>query len=369
MLKLGLVVNPHAGVGGAVALKGSDDVYDQALARGGQPRAESRMPRMLASLGERAGQFHWLCWGEPMGSQYLREAGIDAQVLGEPASVPSAADTVAAARCLLDADIDLLVFAGGDGTARDILGVVGLRVPVLGIPCGVKMHSGVFATTPESAAELLAGLTRGDLVQSVTRDVRDLDEHLLREGRLEPRFFGELRVPEPGGYLQHTKVSGREDEALVAQEIAADVSERLREIDRPVVLGPGSTLQKIKAELGFEGTLLGMDVWQQGQVLIRDADRFWLEDHLTQPLVVLSFTRAQGFLLGRGNQQLSAELLERLKPDDLWVVGSRTKLKSLDGRPLLVDTDDPELDARFSGLTEITTGYEDRLLYAVAAHA
>lgn len=369
MLKVGLLVNPRAGIGGAVALKGSDGVFEQALARGGQPRAESRVPRTLSVLGKQSACCEWYCWGGEMGERYLLDAGIRAEVLGQPGRSTSATDTRAAVTAMLSRDIDLLLFAGGDGTARDILASAAGGVVVLGIPCGVKMHSGVFATTPEAAGELLVSLTRGGLVQSVLRDVRDLDESKLREGRLEPRYFGELRVPEPGGYLQHTKVSGRESEALVSEEIAADVSERLLQTDRPVVLGPGSTLLQIKSALGMTGTLLGMDVWQQGQTLAVDADRHWLDASLDRPLVVLSFTRTQGFLLGRGNQQLSPGLLARLRREDLWVVGSRTKLATLDGRPLLIDTDDPELDRRLTGLIEITTGYEDRLLYAVASHA
>lgn len=231
------------------------------------------------------------------------------------------------------------------------------------------MHSGVFTTTPERAGQLLQSLITGGLVQSVFRDVRDLDEQALRNGRLEPRFFGEMRVPEPGGYLQHTKVSGRENEALAVQEIIADVSERLEQESRPVILGPGSTLMGIKSALGMDGTLLGIDVWQQGRQLAGDVDRHWLDSLGSQPLLVLSFTRSQGFLIGRGNQQLSPELLRSLSPTDLWVVATRTKLASLEGRPLLVDTDDPSLDLAMSGLIEIVTGYEDRLLYRVACHA
>jgi predicted polyphosphate/ATP-dependent NAD kinase len=369
VLKVGLLVNPRAGIGGAVALKGSDGVFEAALAKGGQPRAEARVPRTLNVLGDQSGACEWYCWGGEMGERYLADAGIPAAVLGQPTQPPSAADSRAAVAAMLSREIDLLLFAGGDGTARDILASAGERVVVLGIPCGVKMHSGVFATTPEAAGELLLSLTRGGLVQSVLRDVRDLDESKLRDGRLEPHYFGEMRVPEPGGYLQHTKVSGRESEALVSEEIAADVSERLQQTDRPVILGPGSTLLQIKSALGISGTLLGMDVWQQGRTLATDADRDWLDESLDRPRVVLSFTRSQGFLLGRGNQQLSPQLLARLRREDLWVVGSRTKLATLEGRPLLIDTDDAQLDQRFTGLIEITTGYEDRLLYAVASHA
>jgi predicted polyphosphate/ATP-dependent NAD kinase len=369
VLSIGLLVNPYAGIGGRVALKGSDDVVAEALARGALPRAPGRIRRTLETVGAAVHDCRWSTWGGPMGADYLEELDVEASVLGDPASPSSAEDSRGAVAALIASGIDLLIFAGGDGTARDVLEAADDRLPVLGVPAGVKMHSGVFATTPERAGELLDKLISGGLVQSVRREVRDLDEHALREGRLEPRYYGELRVPEPGGYLQHTKVSGRESEPLVLEEIIADVTERLRDQPRPVILGPGSTLSAIKSALGMQATLLGMDVWQAGKQLAADASGDWLDEHLHDPIVVLSFTRSQGFLLGRGNQQLSPTLLGRLDRGDLIVVGTRTKLASLEGRPLLIDTDDPALDGRLAGLIEITTGYEDRLFYRLESHA
>ncbi len=369
MLKLGLLVNPLAGLGGAVALKGSDGVAEQARQRGATPRAGERTLRALRAAGGALRQCQWFTWGGDMGEACLAQLGLACSVLGTAKGEPSATDTVAAVRALVAQDIDLLLFAGGDGTARDVLGAIDPNVPVLGIPAGVKMHSGVFATTPEMAGELLGRLLTGGLVQSVTREVKDLDEAALRQGTIRPHSYGELKVPEPGGYLAHTKERGRESEALAVEEIAADVVERLQDEKRMVVLGPGSTVRRIKELLGVEPTLLGFDVWQQGATLATDVDAAWLESQLEEGIVVLSFTRNQGFLLGRGNQQLSPAVLRRLKREDLWVVGTRTKLKSLDGRPLLIDTNDPALDAELGGLIELITGYEDRLYYRVGRHA
>ena len=165
MLKFGLVVNPLAGIGGAAGLKGSDAVDTElALARGGRPRGEERCARMLTALGATLGDIAWLTWGGPMGARCLREVAgeneaLRVSVVGTPASVTSASDTVAAARALQAAGVDLLVFVGGDGTARDVVDALGDRLPVLGVPAGVKMHSGVFATTPETAAEVLQRLS------------------------------------------------------------------------------------------------------------------------------------------------------------------------------------------------------------------
>jgi predicted polyphosphate/ATP-dependent NAD kinase len=387
MLKIGLLINPVAGLGGTVALKGSDGADIQVLARdrGGQPRGASRARRMLLALGDAAGRVRWLTWGGDMGEALLQALEIPAQVLGGPVGSRStplcAQDTRDAAVAMCREGADLLVFCGGDGTARDLLDAVGQSLPVLGVPAGVKMHSGVFATTPESAAKILVSLIAGGLVRASLGEVRDLDEAALRDGAVRPRFYGELAVPEAGGFLQRTKESGRENEALALEEIVAEVVARIGDVTGPVVLGPGGSLAAVKEALGMEATLIGFDVLENGVQIGRDVDAAWLERYLSAPapknsrssamgpVLVLSFTRHQGFLLGRGNQQLTPAVLRLIPRRNLWVVGTRSKLLSLDGRPLIIDTDDPELDAAWSGLVQIIAGYDDRLWYQVASHA
>lgn len=368
-LRFGLLVNPVAGIGGSVALKGSDGTAVQAEARqrGGTPRGLDRARRAL-SAAARAAEVRWFTWGGEMGERVLAELGLTFEVLGAAGDCPTAADTREAAQTLQARGIDLLVFAGGDGTARDLLTALGGSLPVLGIPAGVKMHSGVFATTPERAGALIDALVEGGLVSLVEREVRDLDEAAIRAGEIRPRYFGELPVPEPGGYLQHTKERGVESEPLAINEIVAEVVERLADEELPVVLGPGSTLGAIKQALGFDGSLLGFDVWRAGALVAQDVDARWLDAEITAGRLILSFTRGQGFLLGRGNQQLAPGFLRRLGRQSLWVVGTRTKLRSLEGRPLLMDTDDPQLDRQWAGLIEVITGYEDSLLYRLSDH-
>ena len=375
MLTFGLLVNPVAGLGGSAGLKGSDgiEVQAQARARGGQARGLDRAGRALTAAGEAARQVHWLTWGGAMGADALHAAGLPAHVLGEPDEPSSAADTRLAARALVQAGADLIVFCGGDGTARDLFDVVGRAVPVLGVPAGVKMHSGVFATTPESAGRIIAALVEGGLVRAAAAEVRDLDEAAARQGLVQARFYGELTVPEAGGFLQHTKEGGRESEPLALEEIVAEVAQRIEENPGIYVLGPGGSLFAIKSALGMEATLLGVDVLDGGRQVGRDVDAPWLERYLgdtSRPVtLVLSFTRQQGFLLGRGNQQFSPAVLRRIGPEHLWVVGTRTKLLSLEGRPLLLDTDDPVLDREWGGLAEIITGYQDSLFYRMDSGA
>lgn len=371
MMHVGILVNPIAGVGGTVALKGSDGeaVQLEAASAGGKPRGGERLVRMLVSLGGAVQKIRWSSWGGEMGARWMAQADVSATLAGEPVVPSKSADTVRAAQVLRDCGIDLLLFAGGDGTARDVLQGIGDTVPVLGIPAGVKMHSGVFATTPSVAAEILTLLIDGGLVSSTLRDVRDIDEAALRAGEVKSRFFGELKVPEVGGYVQHTKIGGRENEELAVEEIVAEISERLTGENRPVVLGPGSTVAAIKRRLGLAVTLLGVDVWRAGEQIGRDVTAAWLEKNVASPILVLSFTRGQGFLLGRGNQQFTPALLRGVAKESLWVVATRNKLKSLAGRPLLLDTDDESLDASLSGLIEIVAGYEDRLWYRADSRA
>ena len=216
MLKVGLLINPIAGIGGLAALKGSDGVEVQTLAgqMGGRPRSGDRAVRMLQAAGEAVQECDWITWGGAMGEGALVKQSITYRCLGVPMNPCDATDTIRAARKMREEGVDLLIFCGGDGTARDIFEAVGGSIVVLGVPAGVKMHSGVFASTPEVAGELLARLIRGGMVSSVDREVKDLDERALREGELRPRHFGELQVPEIGGFLQHTKEGGRENESL-----------------------------------------------------------------------------------------------------------------------------------------------------------
>jgi len=368
MLRVGLIVNPIAGLGGTVALRGSDgaDTQRAALERGATPRAAERVRAALAPLRDRLGDLEFVAWGGSMGEDVLRSIGIAARVLGEPAVPSTAADTCAAARAMTYAGVDVLLFAGGDGTARDLASTLPLGVPVIGIPSGVKMHSGVFAITPADVGRILLRLLDGGLVASDVAEVRDVDEAALRDGSVATRYYGELSVPRLGGFLQHVKEGGREVETLVLDEIAAWIADRVAEQRGAIALGPGSTVAAVKRRLGIDPTLLGFDVWRDGAPTILDADASALRRIADRDTKwVLSFTRGQGFLIGRGNQQLTADLLRTIERRNLWIVASRTKLLSLDGRPLRVDSGDADVDRRWFGLIEIVTGYEDELWYRI----
>lgn len=374
--RIGWLVNPFAGVGGAAANKGSDDAAIQARARGGELalRAPVRAAQFLTHL--RLGiDPRFVTVAGDMGANSLLAANIPHDCVSWLApAVTTGEDTRSAALALLDAGVDLLVFVGGDGTARDLCASIGCKVPVLGVPSGVKMHSGVFAITPEAAAEVLQGLVTGQLTALIAQEVRDIDETAFRAGNVRSRHFGEMLVPAENHYMQHVKQGGMEVEELVLMDIAAEIRER---IDGDtggllcLIFAPGSTTQFIQQELGFDGTLLGVDVIivdEQHRVVSQHLDvdapalQALVSDYPRVKLIVTAIG-GQGHILGRGNQQLSPSVLARIGKDNVWVVATKSKLEKLDGRPLLMDSADAELDRLWTGFIPVICGYRDVLLY------
>lgn len=375
-LTLGLIINPYAGAGGPIALKGSDELPQavraglQAQAVQGLSPAQQRVRAVWQALrgaGADLARLRVVSVPGALGEVVLQQLGQAADILplvpGEPSS---ADDTCAAAQALQAAGVDLLLFAGGDGTARDICATLGLSLPVLGIPAGVKMHSGVFAINPQSAAELLAELLAGHWVTLDVAEVRDIDEQEVRAGRVRARHYGEMRVPVAARYLQQVKCSGREVEELAVAEIAAGLVEALVP-GQTYAFGPGTTVAAVMQALDLPNTLLGFDLVRDGELLQADVDAAGLlaAADAGELIVVITPTGGQGSLIGRGNQQLSPALLRRLGRECVRVLATHSKLEALDSRPLRLDTGDAGLDAAWSGLWEITTGYQQQVLYAV----
>jgi predicted polyphosphate/ATP-dependent NAD kinase len=368
VLRIGLIINPVAGIGGSTALKGSDGaaVQREAQARGGEGRAASRTLRALNRLGDVAGRFRLVAWPGAMGADAAQASGLPFDTVGQLTGAATQAEDTRRAAAELAACCDLLLFAGGDGTARDICAEIDGRLPVLGVPAGVKMHSGVFAVSPEAAGDLLRELVRGGLVGLEAAEVRDIDEAAFREGRVRTRHYGEMQVPAQARFMQHVKQAGRESEELVAEDIAAEVVEN---VDPAClyVLGPGSTLLAVKRALGFEGSLLGVDLYRDGVCLRRDADERGIVEELGShdgPVrILVTAIGGQGHVFGRGNQQISARVIRAAGVDAVQVLAAKGKLAGLGGRPLLVDTNDPELDRELRGYVRVITGYRDAVLY------
>ncbi len=366
-ISIGLIINPIAGIGGAVALKGSDGdaTLHQALERGAIPRAAQRVALFLEALADYQAQISWCCWGGEMGERSLQEHHLDYQLLGTSSSQDThAEDTITAARAMKAAGVDLIVFAGGDGTARDMVRAVGTSIPVLGIPAGVKIHSGVYAVHARGAAEIVIKLLLAELVSVEEMEVRDIDEAAFRQNQVRTSHFGELLVPAEERYLQHVKCSGREVEALVLQDIAAFLIERM-ERDHLYILGPGTTTRAVTEELGLPKTLLGVDLLLNDEIVQSDATEQQVLDWMARypSTIVVTLIGGQGHILGRGNHQLSPAVIRGTR--DIIVIATKSKLKELEGRPLLVDTWDAELNKALRGYRKVITGYDDSVLYAV----
>ncbi|MFB6125072.1 MAG: ATP-NAD kinase family protein [Halanaeroarchaeum sp.] len=355
MRRIGFVVNPIAGMGGRVGLKGTDGVLDEARARGAEPRAPDRAVEALSTLREYGPSVELYTWGGRMGADEAREAGFDPEVLGEPAATETAAtDTRDAVRAFVDAAVDLVLFVGGDGTAVDVaetLEELAVDTPMLGVPAGVKVYSSVFAVSPESAGRIAATF---DGVES--REVNDIDEAAYREGEVRAELKGLATVPVNGDLQSSKQILGGDVESL-AQGVADDAEPGVT-----YVLGPGGTLKRSKEAMGVVGSPLGVDVVRDGQVVVADASESQILEALGERnVVVVSPIGGQGFVFGRGNDQLSPAVLERC---DVEIVASREKLDATG--VLRVDTGDDDLDDALRGWVKVRIGrYERRMMQVV----
>ncbi|ARU88659.1 ATP-NAD kinase family protein [Pseudomonas sp. M30-35] len=365
---IGLIINPLAGLGGPAGLKGSDGVAEQALALGIEPKAALRTRTALNCLVELKDRVEFVTFPGSMGADLLAEMGFPHRVFGTiNPQATTADDTRKAVELLQDAGVALILFAGGDGTARDICAAAREGQPVLGIPAGVKIHSGVYAISPRAAGELTSRLVTGGLVRLASGEVRDIDESALREGRVTARWYGELSVPQEGGYVQQVKQAGVESEELVLNDLAAWLEESWEQ-DVRYIFGPGSTLHGLAQNLGLDTTLLGVDVIENGQLLASDVTEAQLyalvADHPARLLITA--IGGQGHIIGRGNQQISPRVLRAVGLEHLRVVATKRKLGTLQGRPLLVDSGDVTLDDAFPDVVRVWAGYKEELLYPLS---
>ncbi|MDX1505243.1 MAG: ATP-NAD kinase family protein [Spongiibacter sp.] len=369
MFKLGLIVNPYAGLGGPEGFKGSDDLPAD-LKAGAISRAGERAQRCLSLIAQRhGGRVGVYGFDGAMAGEWARAAALSFTALGQAQDEPStAADSRRAAQALQGHGVDLVLFVGGDGTARDICSVVGEQQAVLGLPAGVKMHSGVYAVSPEAAAEIVDALIRGGLVEVASAEVRDIDEAAFRRGQVRAKHYGEMQVPRLGGFLQQVKQGGREVEELVLADIAEDFLENIDD-EALYIIGPGSTTECLMEAMGLPNTLLGFDLVKGGKCLVSDANAAQiaaaLDAHHGEVYAYITAIGGQGHILGRGNQQLTPGLIRRIGRDRFRVVASKSKLSRLEGRPLLVDTNDPQLDCEWRGYIPVITGYRDQVMYRV----
>ncbi|MDD1755682.1 MAG: ATP-NAD kinase family protein [Methanomassiliicoccales archaeon] len=355
---VGLVVNPLAGMGGSVGLKGTDgrEIFEEAKRRGARPVAEGRMRDVLSHI-PRTGGLRFLTASGAMGEGLLATFSFPYDVVHRSEADPSSQDTRSACAQFLSMGARLIIFGGGDGTARDVMDAVGERVPVIGVPSGVKMHSAVFANTPQDAASLIVKYLSPGLPLRKS-EVMDIDEEAFREGRLSARLYGYVMTPYERGLVQPIK--GDYEGGSVEEEkesIAAYVAEEMKG-GVLYILGPGTTLEAVAKRLGVPKTLLGVDAVLDGKVVAADAserDLLALLDAHDKAKIFVTPIGAQGFILGRGNQQISAQVVREAGLENLVVLAAPTKLKET--RVLRVDTGDDELDRRLRGFRNVVVGF------------
>lgn len=370
MFHLGFIVNPFAGIGGKVGLKGSDGeaIRAEAFARGAVSQSANRARITLEILKPYKDQLTFFTASGDMGENLLKELGFNYECVYSYEGASTAQDTIEAANKIVAKKANLFLFAGGDGTARNIYEAVGEELPVLGIPAGVKIHSGVYAVTPKAAGLVIEQMLNNELVSLLETSVMDIDEEAFRKGNVRAKKYGEMQVPAEHRYVQSTKSGGKEVEALVVQDIADYVVEQMED-DVHYLIGSGTTCAAVMDSLGLENTLLGIDhVFQQRLVQPDVYEKHileLLEAHPEKVKAVITIIGGQGHIIGRGNQQLSAKVLRQLGRDNLIVIATKTKFQQLNGKPLIVDSDDLALNEEFSGPIKVITGYEDSVLYPV----
>jgi predicted polyphosphate/ATP-dependent NAD kinase len=364
---VGLIVNPIAGMGGSVGLKGTDGgLVEEARRLGAEPVTPSRTRTFLDHV-QRCERIRWLAAPGPMGATILEDAAFPAEIVGSiengisaagtSAAGTSAADTRSAARAMLETGMDLLVVVGGDGTARDVLDAVGTQVPVVGVPAGVKVYSAAFAVSPRAAAAMVDAFVDGADVTE--KEVLDIDEDAFRADRLDAAHYGFLLVPDVEAYLQPGKQGGAStaNAAENKRDIAADVVASM-DPETLYLLGPGTTVKAVAETLGVPKTLLGIDAVKDGKRVgadLNEAAILDLLDREPQREIVVTPLGGNGFLFGRGNKPFTPQVLHRVGREHIRVIATQRKAREVG--VLRVDTGDPEIDQWLSGYLEVTVGY------------
>ena len=373
MKKLGVIVNPIAGMGGRVGLKGSDgiEILQKAREMGAEPESPRRAIEALKIIAKLKDEIEVLAYPDEMGADECREAGLEPEAIGSIKSgETSPEDTMEAAREMAKKGVDLILFAGGDGTARNIYTAIGPEIPVLGIPAGVKIHSAVYAINPRSAGEVASLYLQGQVVNIREAEVMDIDEEAFREGRVNARLYGYLKVPVERR-VQSVKSGARSEQAEV-EGMAAEVVANM-EKDTLYIIGPGTTTRAIMERLELPNTLLGVDVVLNRELIANDVGEKQLFNLLNQhggnTRIVVTAIGGQGHIFGRGNQQISPRVIRLVGKKNIIVVASRDKLVALQPHPLLVDTGDPDLDQELSGYVRVVTGWEDSIMYRISNDA
>lgn len=385
MKKIGLIVNPIAGMGGSVGLKGTDNTAAEAFRRGAIPRAGDRAKAALSELlSMKEELFIYTCPGS-MGGDIAGELGfqtvikpdvpdnadmaasMDAGTLPESLSKTSAADTKSLAEWILAKEVDLILFAGGDGTARDVYQAVELSACCVGIPAGVKIHSPVYAKNPKAAGQLALLWLTGKISMTQEEEVLDIDEEQYRKEQINTRLYGYLKVPKERSFTQNRKAPTPLSDAAAIDSIAYEVVRQM-EPDTYYIIGAGTTTRGVMEILELKNTLIGVDLVYNKELVANDLGGSELLSLIKgkKTKLVVTITGGQGYLFGRGNQQLTPDVIREVGKENIIILATKTKLAALSGQPLLVDTYDEELNHSLCGYYRAIAGCGETIVCKVS---
>jgi predicted polyphosphate/ATP-dependent NAD kinase len=357
--KLGFIVNPIAGMGGAVGLKGTDgkEILEKAVTLGAEPVAPVRAETFLSELRMSKIDIRLIVGAGQMGEEEARNQGYSITVFGKQKKQTSHEDTIEVAKEILGEGVHLLIFCGGDGTAQDVLNAVDKQLPVLGVPTGVKMHSAVFAIDPKAAARVVSRFLRKQL-PLWEAEVMDIDEKTFRHGRISARLHGYLLSPYEPSLIQGAKMASpiTESELRNQAALAIYIIENMKE-DVVYIVSAGTTTRTIGDLLDEKKSLLGVDLFYNRKIVAKDVNEKQILEAIKGKTakIIVTPIGGQGFIFGRGNQQISSNVIRKTGIDNIIVIATENKMKNL--KRLKVDTGDTELDADFHGSINVITDY------------
>lgn len=364
-MKIGLIVNPIAGMGGKVGLKGTDgkEILEKARLLGAIEESPVKARKALEPLLEIKDDLKIYTGPNNMGENIARELGFEIEVVGDKKEETSPEDTIEIAKKILEKEIDILMFAGGDGTARNIFTAVGDKVPVIGIPAGVKIHSGVFASYPKGAGEVVIKFLK-DETDIKEMEVMDIDESKFREGQVMAKLFGYMKIPFQQELVQVQKSGGIEGEEGAIDGITDRIIDDMEE-DIYYIIGSGTTTRPIMEKLGLKNTLLGIDIIKNKELIKNDANEKEILEIIKgkNAKIVVTAIGGQGYIFGRGNQQISKDVVKEVGINNIKIIATKRKLMSLENRPLLVDLGDEEINKLFNGYRLVRTNYTDESVH------
>jgi len=363
LIILGLIVNPIAGMGGSVGLKGTDgSIYKKAIKMGAKPVSPDRINQFLSNIKKRS-LIHFITAPGNMGADYLERKDFKFSVIGEISGETTANDTKRIANLMILEDIDLLVICGGDGTARDIYDVIDLKKPVVAIPSGVKMYSPVFALNPKAAAGIVDAFII-NFIEFEEKEVLDINEESYRKGILDTTLYGYLKVPKIQDLLQGGKNSSGFGRTI--EDNKSDIARFIIEFMEDGILyllGPGTTVKAITDHLKLPKTLLGVDAILNGQIIGKDLNERGILEFLGRNKnvrIIITPIGGQGFVFGRGNKQITPKILKKVGSENIMIISTREKIKNL--RCLRIDTGDNGVDFSYKGLYKVIIGYKEELI-------